>query len=189
MNKAEQSSPETDLCKRCIVRAFDPTCHLWDTIKDDITLIDELQFGDQSFSEEVLEYWITDPRCTTVFLIDTESEHIVGFTFAAPTMMVYEEYLPEYYKDDLHREADDTTAYIANTVIHPKYVGKHLVGRMMEELKRLLRAQGFTHIERDSVQENNYANNIRKNEQGNIEHEELHDSDYGPQIFFRIRLD
>jgi hypothetical protein len=188
MNKAEISQSETDVHKRCIVRAYDRTQHLWDTIKDDITLIDELAFGDQSFSEEVLEYWITDPRCITVFLIDSISEHIIGFTFAAPTQMVYEEYLPEYYVQDLHRTAEDTTAYIANTVIHPGYVGNHLVGPMTGELKRLLRAQGYTHVERDAAEENNYADNIRKNEPGKIEQEEAHDSDYGPQVFFRIKL-
>lgn len=180
MANAEQSHYTTQVYKTYI--------RPWNTVKRDIATIDRLQFGDQAFTEKVLRMLLTHPDSTAVVLIHALSDRVIGFTQAFPTELIYESYYPEYYLNELGREAREDTAYIGNTAIHPKHMGKHLVGPMMKLLEKELLARGFTHVERDASTNNSYADNIRKNYRDRIEEEQLHASEYGPQVFFRIRL-
>ena len=65
-----------------------------------------------------------------------------------------------------------------------------LLDKLDEELSR----RGYMFIERDAADdkgsegtEENYADKLRKNYRERIVAEESHDSEYGPQVFFRMR--
>jgi hypothetical protein len=58
------------------------------------------------------------------------------------------------------------------------------MGRMEEELRNM----GYVYFEIDAVTANNYAGNIAKFYKYRILKSEPHDSRWGPQVYFRIKL-
>lgn len=76
-----------------------------------------------------------------------------------------------------------------NTIIHESLRGKRLVGMMMGKMEEVLRIRGYQYVERYVVIANNYAKNVAKNYDNRIVTQESYFSEqYGPQIFFRIKL-
>lgn len=186
MIKIDHPHQESELRQHCHVTVYDPVQRPWDSIADEIVELDRMHFGDQAFDAELFKQSFLNPENTAVIITDETTNKIVGFTFASPADVVYETYNenPDYFD----RKKDGQAAYIGDTVIHPQYMKHHLVGEMMRLLESKLKEKGFKYLERDSSVNNNYADNIRKNYSGKIEEEQLHDSEFGPQVFFRIRL-
>ena len=173
------TTAQNDLRQRCAAEVYNPTHTPWAAIREDILRIERAAFGVQAFSEGILRRDFTDVDSIVILLRDTEIGKIVGFTYAEPG---------GYGAAD-DTDEDQKTAYINDTVLDPHYRGQQLVGVMMSLLERELIARGYAYLERDAVVANRYAANIQKVYGSRIVTSTPHDSIYGPQVFFRIRLD
>lgn len=114
-----------------------------------------------------------------MLLLTSESAHIVGFSCAIPEG-----------KLDPEREAESReTAHIVDTAIETSYQGCGLIGLLMEVLERELRSAGYLYLEREAAIANGYAAKIERAYAGRIlEQDGPFESEWGLQIFFRIRL-
>ncbi|TSC68827.1 MAG: hypothetical protein G01um101466_300 [Parcubacteria group bacterium Gr01-1014_66] len=169
---------------------YNPDKLPWDKIREDILKIEESAYGEEDlFGEEVLQNDFEDPDNIVVILRDIATEKIIGFTYAKPTLKSYPEDFPE-------REMSKDTAYIYYTVIEKSYQGKGLVSSLLNKLEDELVRRGFSFVERDAANDREgeqsgaetYADKLRKNYQERILKEEAHDSEFGPQVFFRMSL-
>ena len=118
-----------------------------------------------------------------VLMRDEQTGEIIGYTYAG------QEDAEDRRKDVPREDTGEKTAYVYNTALHSEYQGHHLVGKLMEILEKELKKRGFEFLERDSAVRNNYAANIKKSYGDRVIYEEPHDSKWGQQIFFRIRLE
>lgn len=151
----------------------------WLRIRADIVRIENEQFGEGAFDEEYLAYEFTRPVNTVVLLRDAITGTVVGFTYAVPVGEI---------DPDRERESGET-AYICDTVLDGAHQGMGLVARLMRVLENELRVRGYRFIERDAAVGNGYAAAIERAYGDRIVGQgEPHDSEYGPQTFFRIRL-
>lgn len=172
------------------VGVYDSKKVAWSKIKDEILSIEKSAFDEtQVFGEEILKRDFEDPD-NVVVVIKNSSGKIVGFTYAKPTAKTYPEDFPE-------RKPNEDTAYIYDTAIEKSYQGKKLVRLLLKRLDQELVDRGYSFIERDSSnsrkngserQDETYTDKIRKKYKDKIVKEELHDSEYGPQVFFKIKL-
>jgi ribosomal protein S18 acetylase RimI-like enzyme len=163
-----------------IAEVFDLAVLSWEDIKETVISIEREAFGDKSFSDDDLSKDFQDKRNTVVLLKQAGSNTIIGFTYAKPT----EEIDPS---EEIRPEKE--VAFIWDTVIRKSFRHKHLVGILMNSLEEELRKRGYKYFEREAAVANNYAANISKQYKGRIlEQSEPHDSVYGSQVFFRIRL-
>ena len=160
----------------------------WDTIKEDILGVELSAFGEEeAFGEDMLERDFRDTDSVIVLMRDVKLDRIVGFTYAKPVTKTYPEDFPE-------RVPSKDTAYVYDTALEKEYQGKGLVGSLLAKLDEELVRRGFSFVERDSAnyaeggEKETYADKIRRNYKDRIVYEESHDSEYGPQVFFRIRL-
>jgi ribosomal protein S18 acetylase RimI-like enzyme len=150
------------------IEIFDPTKHSWETIKEQIIFIEHQAFGDKSFSNEVLSNDFRNKNNVVVLLKDLD--YIVAFVYA----------------ESANKEE---TALICDIVIEEKARHKHLVRILMKGLEEELRNRKYKYMEMDAAVANNYAVNISKHYKNRIiEQGEPHDSIWGQQVFFRIRL-
>ena len=179
-----------ELKDSCIVEIYDPKKISWNEIKEDILRVEISAFGEEkAFDEEMLQEAFENPDSIVIMTRDAKTNRIVGFTYAEPTVTAYPEEYPE-------RETRTDTAYISDSAFEDLYQGHGLISPMMEELENQLVQRGFSFMERDSADskrdesfnEETYAQKIRKNYGNRIVKEEFHDSEYGPQVFFRIKL-
>lgn len=185
-NKIAVSS-EDPVAERCEIIIYDPRQTPWKKIREDILRIEQTQFGRNAFDEQTFIDQFADPETVVVLIRDRETNHAVGFTYADPAEKAYGiSFHPE--RKLRTPEELNQTAYIEDTAIDPDYTGHHLVGPLIDALKKELWKRNFRYIERDAAVANNYAANIAKNEKENILYQEPHDSQWGPQIFFRIKL-
>jgi hypothetical protein len=58
----------------------------------------------------------------------------------------------------------------------------------MSDLEGKLWEKGYRYVTRDASVANGYAASIDHTYEGRIEERSAHDSKYGPQVFFKIRL-
>lgn len=193
MNFEAQKEPsKNEFLKRFQVEVYNPKTSAWKNIKEDIMNIELEAFGEEkAFDEETLERDFTKALNTIVFVKDVTTGKIIGFTYAKPTTLAYPEDFPD-------RPASEDTAYIYDTAFNPEYQGKGLLPGLMEKLEEELVKKGYAFIERDSAdyvegersgeKKKTYADNVRKAYGERIIKEEGHPSEYGPQVFFRIRL-
>lgn len=171
------------------VTVYDPKRIPWSKVGNDIEAIEIRHFGEGAFSQEQLEEWFGDPRNTAVVLTARQSGKVIGFTFAQPSKDAYN-LQPEFYIQQLGRRGRRDTAYISDTAIHPEHMGKGLVVPMIELLEQALREKGYRYIERDAAVANGYAAKIAKvyRRDKRILTSSEHDSFFGRQRFFRIKL-
>lgn len=168
------------------VEVYRPEEIPWDTIKEDILRIDSSASEGEPFPEEMLERDFQDPDTTVILMRDRQTDAIVGFSYAKPTTKTYPEDFPE-------RPASQDTAYIYYTALDTSHQGQGLVVPLLEKLDEELSRRGYMFIERDAADdkgeetEESYADKLRKNYRERIVAEESHDSEYGPQVFFRMR--
>lgn len=148
----------------------------WKKIKSDIISLENEAFGDKSFTEEEFDNDFLDKNNIIILLKD--GDKVIGFTYAKPV---------EYYYPERINEKGET-ALIHDTVIKKDYRGKKLVGILVGKLEEELKKNNFKYLERHALVANNYAENISKYYKDRIIKSEPHDSEWGPQIFFRIRL-
>jgi GNAT superfamily N-acetyltransferase len=157
-------------------KVYDKNIYPWNKIRTSILQMEQDEFKEKAFSEEDLQNGFTTEENTAVLLFDDDTQSIIGFTYAVVGSVLYNNTL------------DKKTAYVEDTIIEKKYRGKKLIGIMMKKLEEELTGKGFKFLERDALEKNNYAANIRKHYGSRIKHEFSHDSIYGPQVFFRIKL-
>ncbi len=127
---------------------------------------------------------LKDPRNTVATL--SEKGEIIGFSLAIPIGVM----------DPARADESRDTAYIYFTGITPEWRRKGKVGEVMEKMVRLLRAKGYSFIERDCVltQEKpgieSYADKVERAYRGAIIDQKDHERwpEVGPERFFRIEL-
>ena len=185
-----ESLSKSELLERYDVELCEPTDVLWEKIGKDILNVEVSSFGkEKSFDQATLKRDFENQKNTIILIKSKEIGAIIGFTYAKPTIDTYPEDFPK-------REAAEDTAYIYDTAIEKSHRGKGLLPLLSEKLENELTSRGFAFIERDSANtqaeeklgDETYADKIRKSYQGRIIKEEPHDSEYGPQVFFRISL-
>jgi ribosomal protein S18 acetylase RimI-like enzyme len=155
-----------------IAEIFDPRFRSWNDVAETVIAIEREAFAEKAFSDEDLASDFQDTRNIVALLRSTDSDAIIGFSYAKPL--------------DDERER---TAFIWDTVIREEFRHKHLVGVLMQCLEAELKERGYEYLEREAAIANGYAENISKHYKGRIvEQGKPHDSIYGQQIFFRIRL-
>ena len=106
----------------------------------------------------------------TVAVLAYYGQSIIGFTYCVP------------------KKKDKLTAHIDDTVIHPDFQGKKIVGLIMDVLEKTLLSHGYTYVSRDAAVSNGYADKIEKHYGSRILVKRDHDSMYGPQRYFKIQL-
>ena len=186
------SFDDESVFKRCHAEVYNPETTPWENIGQRIFQLEIDEFGEENgFEEKTLRNDFTNPENTAVILRDTGNGEIVGFTYAQPLLdLVEEDEDEEDDVEDIERlDEGKKTAYIGDTVIDAKYRGNRLVGKMMQTLEGLLKDKGFQFLERHTLLDNKYAENVAKNYEGRVVHTKSpEDSDYGKQQFFRIKL-
>lgn len=179
INPAVNLENQDALMGRCLSEIFQPVKETWNVVKDQIVAIENENFADHCFEPELLENDFTNPRNTIVLSKDKESDKIIGFVYAQPI---------EDVEENREKEAGET-AYISDTAILKAYQGHHLVGPMMQLLEKELKKRGYKFVERHSRVANNYAANVAKSYKERIVQQgEPADSEWGQQVFFRIKL-
>ncbi|HSW89185.1 MAG TPA: hypothetical protein VLG12_08530 [Candidatus Saccharimonadales bacterium] len=168
-------------------------------IVDQVLDIERSRFPeDQAFDREIFEdaFKSTIPteenkgKTVTVVLVrDPKDGSIFGFTYTEPAEYVYED--SENPDDAFHPERLQNlnlhqTAYISDTVFRES--GSGAIKKLMPVLEEQLLTKGYQYIERDSAMANNYAPNLVKNNADRILETEEHDSEYGPQMFIRMKI-
>jgi GNAT superfamily N-acetyltransferase len=183
-----ESQRET-LRERCVVEIYDPEKISWEEIGADIMRIEQSASGDEEgLDEETLQELFENKESIIILMRDpTEQDKIVGFTAAEPTMTAYAD--RKEYSD---REQKENTAYISDSAFERDYQGHGLIAPLMETLEKRLVKGGYLFMERDAADVGEpgktYSDKIRKNYEGRITEEKPHDSEYGKQVFFRIKL-
>ncbi len=177
-----------ELRKRCYVEVYDPKVTPWSVLRDEFIAVEHLAFGQElSFDDTTIDNDMQHPGTVAVLMRDSTTQELVGFVYARPTLVVYPERHPE-------RDGSRDTAYICDTALLPNYQGHGLVGALVTRLEEELEHRDYKFIERDSSDAKNpgsnesYADKVRKNYSDRIVKEEKHESAFGPQVFFRIRL-
>ncbi len=166
---------------------YDPEQTPWENVKNEVVRVEVSAFGeDKAFDEEILQKDFEDPSTIIILAKDSTTDEIIGFSYAKPTVKTYPEDFPD-------RQGNDDTAYIYDTALEKSHQGKKIVGPLTEKLEGELMRKGYSFVERDSAdssaaEEETYADKIRRNYSGRIIKEEVHESEYGPQVFFRIKL-
>ena len=183
---SKRPARNTQAWRRCKPEVYDSRKVAWDEIKDDVLRIDRAQFGANAFGETKFQDFFANPNATSVLLRDTGNGRIVGLTIAIPAEEKYKRFHTE--RLDEIRALDAPTAYIVNTVIDPQYTGHRLVGPLIAALEKELVKKGYGYLDRDARTANNYTRNIRKVYGDRIISQHVHESIFGPQMFFRIRL-
>jgi ribosomal protein S18 acetylase RimI-like enzyme len=156
---------------------YHPSPAAWNAVKDDVVFLERQAFKDKAFSPEEIEKDFLNERNTIALLKD--GAKVIGFTYARP--------LDEADEPGRESEAAET-CYIWDTVIGEEYRGRHLVGGLTGILEQELKRRGYSYMERTSMVANNYAANIARSYGDRIVRSEPKTTQYGEQVFFRIRL-
>lgn len=152
-----------------VVEILEPSPYLWESFRDNIVSIESENFGENRFSDEDLKEDFINKNNTLSVLKLLDTGEIIGFTYARPE--------------------NKDTAFIWNTAIKKEFQNKGLIGLLMNSLEDELKKKGYKYIEREASVENNYTEKIKKHYGGRIlKQGEPHDSKFGRQIFFRIKL-
>ena len=150
----------------------------WGDIKGRVIFLENEEFKEKSFPEDQFECDFKNEK-TVVILLKDPASNIIGYTYTQPIGNAFPERVSE----------NEETALIWDTVIEKKWRGRHLVGIMMDCLENELRKRGYKYIEREVRVENNYAANVTKHYKDQIvKKSKPHDSPWGSQIFFKIKL-
>ncbi|NTV44095.1 MAG: GNAT family N-acetyltransferase [Candidatus Yonathbacteria bacterium] len=168
---------ETNERTHIIAEVVRPITLLDKKILDQIISIEKEAFGSRAFTEQEITDDLFDEENIFVIL-RKDDEQIIGFTYAKPS-------------DEEHSQIplNTKTAFIWDTAIQKEFQRKGLIQVLMSCLEEELRRRGYTHLEREATTNNNYAEHIATHYKDKIEiQSEPHDSSYGKQIFFRIRL-
>jgi len=143
-----------------------------------IISIEREAFGDKAFTEkQILNDFYKDEN-TIILLFATSNDALIGFTYAKPSD-------EEHSSDPAHTR----TAFIWDTAIHTDFRGRGLSTLLIETMDSELQHREYTHVEREASTKNGYVTHISTHYGNHIEIESVpHNSRYGEQVFFRIRL-
>ena len=160
-------------------RLWDPTLENWEDIESHVLRLEHEAFADKAFEEEYLRSEMTAPDHVVSILTRVGGDSVHGFTYAVPVMEV-----------EPHRgRIAANTAYIADSIVEASLRGRALVGVMMSCLEDELRRRGFEYVERHAAVAHGYSTNISRHYATRIEAQRrATNSEWGPQVFFRIRL-
>lgn len=179
------SPTEKNAGQYCLPEIYDSKKIPWEEISDSVVNIENTQFGEEAFTEDELKEGMTSENNTIILLRDSRTNEVIGYTYAFPLLEEAEEDIHKIERED----RGEKTAYVENTALHPKYMGNKLVGSMLELLEQELVRKGYLYMERDAATANNYAENIAKNYGDRIIYKgDPHESQWGEQVFFRIKL-
>jgi len=149
----------------------------WEKIKREIISIEREAFGEKSFSDKQLAIGFQYEKSVIVLLKDDQK--IIGFTYAQPAEVFTKENIPNKEK----------TAWVVDVVIKKEFRGRNLVGSMASVLEEELKKRGYEYFVTNAAIANNYAKNISDVYKDRIVKQEgPHDSEWGPQISFIIKL-
>ena len=157
---------------------FIPGAVSLEAIKETIFSLEQEAFGDKAFTEKEMTADFTNKNTVVVLLKEKETDKIIGFMYARPIEEVEPERIAE----------KGETAYLWDIVIKEEYRGRHLAGSLTAALEDELRKRNYVYMELDARTANNYAANVAKVYKDRIIKSEPHDSIWGPQVFFRIKL-
>lgn len=161
-----------------IAEIFDHSLHGWIAVKNKIIHLEEEAFGAGAFKKETIETDFLDLKNIIILLKNEETKNVIGFTYAKPR---------EPETDDSPARPGET-AWMWDTVIEEGHRGKGLLRLMMSALEQELKKRGFKYLERNALVANNFAENISKHYKERIIKSFPLDSEWGPQVFFRIKL-
>jgi hypothetical protein len=149
------------------IQRFKPSVSGWHEIKNKILEIEYSAFKEKGYSEAELEEFFVEAK-NIIILLKNDKDEIVGYTLAWPKS-----------KEE---------AYIESTAIDETQQNKKLVGRLIGSLEEELKKRGYKFISRDSIISNGYADKISRFYGKRIIDTYDHDSDWGPQRYFKISL-
>ncbi len=157
---------------------FNNSPSMWADIQEKILYLEKEAFGSRSFTQQALEMDFLDSKNIIILLKEEDRKKIIGFTYAKPRE-------PETNDSPANK---GETAWVWDTVIEKKHRGKGYLGTMMTSLEEELKRRGFRYLERNALVANNFAKNIDKHYRERIIKKFSLESEWGPQIFFRIKL-
>jgi GNAT superfamily N-acetyltransferase len=164
---------------RYAVHIWNPALDPWDALAPDIAFLERQAFEDKAFDTEYLRSEISDPAHVVALLTKSPDARVLGFTYALPVTEIEPHRSP--------RAAN--TAYIADSVLEAGIRGQGHIGPLMSCLEDELRHRGFEYLERHAAVAHGYARKVCKHYSARIEVQRRPNmSEWGPQVFFRIRL-
>lgn len=131
-----------------------------------IYAIEQVVFGDKSFSKEMIASDLDEPDVVMVVLKD--GDVIIGFVYA----------LPEAEK----------VACVVDVAIVPKYQNQGLIAGLMLCLETELKRRGYEYMTEHAMVDNGYADKIVKNYASRIIEMSDFFGEYGKQRYLKIRL-
>ncbi|MCB0354294.1 MAG: GNAT family N-acetyltransferase [Bdellovibrionales bacterium] len=150
--------------------------HSWKVIGDDLIDVEESAFRGKGLGPSHLEPMVRGGKFdehALMYVRERSSGKIVGFTLSIDRPL---------------QDFPEKTSYIFETAIHSDHQGKKLVALLMRELEAVLVKRGFRFVARDSAVANGYSEKIRRAYGDRIVSSREHDSPFGRQTFFLIRL-
>ena len=158
------------------VNVIDPDQADFDVLKKDIFELMKVNWGekaleDPNFTPERVDELLKNTKNVNIILKTPEGKFI-GYMMAIPD------------EDEPEGEA----IYIESTDIYPDYQGKRLVGKLSRILEEEAKKRGYKYMTRDSAVGNGYADAIERYYKERIVSKRDHDSEYGLQRYFKIRL-
>ncbi|MEI6022719.1 MAG: hypothetical protein WCQ32_02675 [bacterium] len=163
--------------------------------------IDQKRFsGDQFFNLELFKSVLINTipnetnngKINTVILIkNPKSNSIFGFIYAEPAENIYtdsEDELLNFFPERLSNPDIESTAYITDLAFERSGIAGGGVKRITEALISELRKNNYKFIELDATTNFGLADSLKRDFSANIIESNPHDSEYGPQVFFRFKL-
>lgn len=154
---------------RTYIEVLHPSLTQWNAIRDAILRIEQETFGETSYSSAELETEFLSPSAVVVLLRDADTHQIVG-------------YMNALADDDPH------SMYLSSVALLPTYRGHGSVGPMTTKIEKISREQGYRFLTTDAVIANGYADAIERHYGHRIVEKYEHESRWGRQRFFKIRL-
>jgi ribosomal protein S18 acetylase RimI-like enzyme len=144
-------------------------------IIEQLVVIDLSCFGDGAYSRDQMQSYLTEPDSLVVVI--NKFGQIIGFTITRKVGDIWPS-----------RQDEENTIRIINTAIVPQEQHKGYVASLMSVLEREIEERGFTYMERNCAVDNGYADIIERVYSERIVEQNDHDSKWGPQRFFRIKV-
>lgn len=172
-----------------------------ETTATQLYTIDQKRFsGDQFFNLELFKKVLkntapnetNEGKVNTVILIKKPSSNSVfGFIYAEPAENIYnksEDELLNFFPERLSNPDIESTAYITDLAFERSGMAgggvKSITGILLSELKK----NNYSFVEMDATTNFGLAESIKKDFGDYVIESTEHDSEYGPQVFFRMKI-
>lgn len=152
------------------IQTVHPDAAIWEQIKDSIIRIEHQTFAQHSYSAQLLEEECTHPSAIVILLRSSKNQEIVG------------------YLSGLTDTDDAESFYLSSVALLEEYRGQGWIGPMTSALETAVHERGYRYLTTDAVIANGYADSIQRHYGQRIVASHEHDSEWGRQRFFKIRL-